>query len=1067
MRALAMFLAFVMVFGVGGFLAAREEGVYGDTIYTPLETDTTSFIYSGILFNHDFEHGNYPFTVIVDNALIVKTTYLLPVEYREMHFVGHDRIAAPGPTIYTPMSLGFNKTFYVTPGIQEVFKKYGTNKVSRELETEDGNYIRFRVNSHGVADGLTVASQGQYGGIHDSHYVGPDTTVYSDSISDYNSYFNKAQIVKDFFNFDLTSHGDSEYPLPILYKRDGEKEMLVDPNFDEFVEYHGGDKWGLLEYLQTSNQGVVAEYWGIEFQFERSSPEISVTQEDIVYGSLPNPDVYYELQETVYDYYQRNIYKSPLPNVSDLEWNTLGDKGGTVTVEYKQKDAQDTAYTTVTPSAIGRYTVRASVTGTDNWAPVSSTSDFSITKADPPVSTPSPRSATYGNTLSDVVLPAGWTWDASHPSLTSVGNAGTRTLNAVYTHNGDTTNYNQVKRAVTINVSKKTPDEKLDSEEKTKEVVYSPDAKLGNHKLSKGWSWTEGTGASIGNAGVRVHPVLYTPADTANYSTKPDSVTFTVVPATPKASPPDDQTAKAGDALGKIRLPKGWSWDEGDDADVGAPGVRSHNVTYTHDNTANYIKLKATVKVTVMENTPDPPDPGPPGPDPSPGDNQTGPDPSSGDNQTDSGPLPGDNPPGPGSSSDSGLPPDSLNNVNHPAYNEQGGGGYDDDKDGVPNINDPDAQGYYAPGGGGYDDDGDGVPNINDPDSPCYSLPGGGGFDDDQDGIPNVNDPDSPCYYLPGGGIYDDDRDGIPNINDPDSPCYSLPGGGGYDDDKDGIANINDPDSMNYILPGGGGYDNLPDGFDRDSNGDGIPDCNDPSSPAYMRKGAYLPPDGHYRPGGGGRDDDKDGIININDPDSPCYSLPGGLGYESKHIRAIRTPFKTLYLTKGGSLVLPLAYDGENGRSVERDPGVQFRSSKAKIVKISANGGIKALKSGKSVITVRASSGKTLKVKIVVSAKKKALTSLTVTSPKNLALNKKKGETWVMKPDGTAIIRPKISAGKSTNVSVSFVSSAPKVVKVDRAGKLWPQAKGKAVITVKAKQKGGKTKVFKKAVTVK
>jgi hypothetical protein len=174
-----------------------------------------------------------------------------------------------------------------------------------------------------------------------------------------------------------------------------------------------------------------------------------------------------------------------------------------------------------------------------------------------------------------------------------------------------------------------------------------------------------------------------------------------------------------------------------------------------------------------------------------------------------------------------------------------------------------------------------------------------------------------------------------------------------------------------------------------------------------------------------------------------------------------------VYITKGKTLVLPLAYDGERGRSVERDPGVKFKSSKKKVVKVSAGGKVKGLKTGRSVITVRASSGKTLTINVRVVKKKKALTSLKISKPKALALNKKKGKAWVIKPGGTVIIRPKIVSKKSTNIAVSFVSSAPKVVKVDKAGKLWPQKKGKAVITVKAKQKGGKTKTFKRAVTVK
>lgn len=52
---------------------------------------------------------------------------------------------------------------------------------------------------------------------------------------------------------------------------------------------------------------------------------------------------------------------------------------GTVTVEYKEKDAADDTYSTTKPAAVGKYTVRVTAAEDENYAEASGTADFSIT----------------------------------------------------------------------------------------------------------------------------------------------------------------------------------------------------------------------------------------------------------------------------------------------------------------------------------------------------------------------------------------------------------------------------------------------------------------------------------------------------------------------------------------------------------------------------------------------------------------------------------------------------------------------------------------------------------------
>ena len=87
----------------------------------------------------------------------------------------------------------------------------------------------------------------------------------------------------------------------------------------------------------------------------------------------------------------------------------------------------------------------------NNYNTVEADVTVEVAKANPEYTVPTGLTATYGDTLADVELPAGWTWKDAE--TTSVGNAGTRTFKAVFTP-ADTVNYNTVEADVTIEVAK-------------------------------------------------------------------------------------------------------------------------------------------------------------------------------------------------------------------------------------------------------------------------------------------------------------------------------------------------------------------------------------------------------------------------------------------------------------------------------------------------------------------------------------------------------------------------------------------------------------------------------------
>jgi hypothetical protein len=128
----------------------------------------------------------------------------------------------------------------------------------------------------------------------------------------------------------------------------------------------------------------------------------------------------------------------------------LGGSGSTV-------DADDSITTrTVQPKAglaAGAYTETITVTY-DGGATATAEVSITVNKATPVYTVPTGLVAIVGQTLADVALPPGFSWDTElNPVTTSVGSSGVNTFRAQFTHT-DTINYEVVKNiAVNIAVS--------------------------------------------------------------------------------------------------------------------------------------------------------------------------------------------------------------------------------------------------------------------------------------------------------------------------------------------------------------------------------------------------------------------------------------------------------------------------------------------------------------------------------------------------------------------------------------------------------------------------------------
>lgn len=102
----------------------------------------------------------------------------------------------------------------------------------------------------------------------------------------------------------------------------------------------------------------------------------------------------------------------------------------------------------------GSYTVKVTATdsGSLTASKISDPVTITISEAVPAYTVPTGLTATYGDRLDSIALPAGWTWDGRSDL---VGNAGERSHAATFTP-ADTDNYESVQQNITVTVEKAT-----------------------------------------------------------------------------------------------------------------------------------------------------------------------------------------------------------------------------------------------------------------------------------------------------------------------------------------------------------------------------------------------------------------------------------------------------------------------------------------------------------------------------------------------------------------------------------------------------------------------------------
>ena len=270
----------------------------------------------------------------------------------------------------------------------------------------------------------------------------------------------------NFFYVESLSHTD--HPLPIKIDGSGlTTGAKIGINVDKFV----------LKYLHPSSPVTVVtnatagdlKYFSadagdphvLEYK-EVTDSETGATTGTIV---LTKPVVHehdwtYALNET------KDTITAACENTDDSCPNT---NGGSVTISAPTSlayDSNDKPATLVNDLVSGitaptiTYTKDGSSTGTPRNAgsytasitlgSATASVTYTIEKADPSYTVPTNLSAAYGQTLTNITLPDGWSW---MDNTQSVGSVGTHTFKATFTPS-DTVNYNTVTVDVTVTVNK-------------------------------------------------------------------------------------------------------------------------------------------------------------------------------------------------------------------------------------------------------------------------------------------------------------------------------------------------------------------------------------------------------------------------------------------------------------------------------------------------------------------------------------------------------------------------------------------------------------------------------------
>jgi len=215
---------------------------------------------------------------------------------------------------------------------------------------------------------------------------------------------------------------------------------------------------------------------------------------------------------------------------------------------------------------------------------------------------PTGLTATYGQTLADVAIPAlegigSWSWIENWQT---VGDVGTKTFRATFTPTVEGYTHQEVQLEITVEPATPTPPGPYT-------VPYG--TYLYNIQLPSdangSWSW-QNSNQTGNNLHEFLYQANYTP-NNGNYKAISVDVSVTFTKSDPPYNLPNNLTATYGQTLADVTLPYAdngtWSWQADTTTSVGPAGTNTFIAVFTPNDT-NYNTVTPTVQITVNKADP-------------------------------------------------------------------------------------------------------------------------------------------------------------------------------------------------------------------------------------------------------------------------------------------------------------------------------------------------------------------------------------------------------------------------------------------------------------------------------
>ena len=234
-----------------------------------------------------------------------------------------------------------------------------------------------------------------------------------------------------------------------------------------------------------------------------------------------------------------------------------------------------------------QYEVVHTVDGDDQASQMVS---VTVKKAIPEYTVPQDLKGKYGNDVSSIILPEGFSWQNTDDKLETIGKS---SFMAVFRPE-DTEHYECVKNIeISVTIEKADPKYEIPAN-----LTGKYKDKITDIALPKGFKW-QNPNDILSKTGKVSFLASYTPEDTEHYNTVKDiKIEISVKKADPEFTLPTGLFGFAGEKLETVELPEGFSWKDANTVLDGS-GNKKYLGVFTPSDTENFNVIE-DIEISVM-----------------------------------------------------------------------------------------------------------------------------------------------------------------------------------------------------------------------------------------------------------------------------------------------------------------------------------------------------------------------------------------------------------------------------------------------------------------------------------